>query len=44
MKTNLPDFTCHKLRRCKFWVGRLPDALLPGEKEFETLWAWEAKK
>ncbi len=39
MRTNLSGFEAHELDHTHIiWVGRLPDALLPGAAEFEQLW------
>ena len=38
-QSNLPGFECHDLGSGgRFWVGRLPDALMPAAAEFEALW------
>ena len=40
LKANLPGFEAHQLDEGhKFWVGQLPDRLLPDPKEFAVLWA-----
>jgi alkylated DNA repair dioxygenase AlkB len=39
MKENLSGFECHDLGGGgKFWVGQLPDALMPNSAEFDALW------
>lgn len=39
MKANLPGFDCHdRGGGGRFWVGRLPAALIPEAAEFEALW------